>query len=191
MPRFVVACAVVVGIAGGCSFDADYRGGHFTCTDNVCPAGMSCVANECVVREDAAVTPMDTADARLAALTCADPGTLAATGGTVTGSTASRSSMISAMCDGSVMNGPDAVYRMNIASGTQVLVTIDGSFAVSAYVLSACSESPQTPMCLTSTAATPGDPLAVTSSATADYWIVVDAATAAASGGYTLTVDVN
>ncbi|NVB80482.1 MAG: hypothetical protein HOV81_18965 [Kofleriaceae bacterium] len=190
MPRFFVAWAFVVGSAG-CSFDADYSDGRFTCTDNVCPSGFTCVANECVGARKDAGTDADAVDARVAALTCVDPGIFAVLGGTMMGSTASRSSTISSMCGGFVMNGADAVYKVNAANGKQLLVTIAGSFAVSAYVIAPCSVSPATPTCLTNTAATPGNPISVTTSFAGDHYIIVDAQNAAASGDYTLTLGVN
>lgn len=198
--RWAVICVLVlgaaVGSAAGCHFDADYSDGHFKCSDGVCPSGLSCVAGECVApRMDAATDTTDDTmimiDAPMAALTCVQPGVFAATGGSMMGSTASRSSTISSSCGGSVMNGADAVYRIDLAAGKQLLVTIAGSFAVSAYVIAPCSVSPATPTCLTNTAATPGNPISVTTSFTGAYFVIVDATNAAASGTYTLSLTVN
>jgi hypothetical protein len=95
------------------------------------------------------------------------------------------------MCSGSVMNGADAVYRVDTAAGAQLLVSISGSFAVSAYVIAACNVSPATPACIGTMAATPGNPINVTTSFAGEHFIVVDSANAAANGTYTLTLDVN
>jgi hypothetical protein len=194
--RLVTICVTAVGPAAGCSFDADYSGGHFTCSDGVCPSGFSCVASVCVEpRNDAATdTTTDTMimiDAPMAAMTCVQPGVFGATGGSMMGSTASRSSTISAMCGGFVMNGPDAVYQIDLAVGKQLLVTVAGSFAVSAYVIAPCSASPATPTCLTNMAATPGNPISVTASFAGAHFVIVDAQNAAASGTYTLSLTVN
>ncbi len=189
MPWFVVVvCAFLVG---ACSFDGDYAGGHYTCSDDVCPSGLVCVAGECVSERKDAALDTSMIDARLAALTCADPGLFATAGGTFAGSTASRSSTISAMCGGFVMNGADAVYRVDAASGDVLHVSVSGSFAVSAYVIAPCSVSPATPTCLTNTAATPGNPINVTTTFAGQHFVIVDATNAAASGDYTLTLGVN
>jgi hypothetical protein len=192
MPRFAVVCAL---LASGCFFDADYRGGHYTCTDGACPSGFSCIANECVEpRRDAATdvpVDMSTVDARQAALVCADPGVFPAGGGTFMGTTAGRSNTVTAMCSASVMNAFDAVYRVDAAVGAHLLISVTGFTGVSAYVIAPCSIAPATPSCLGGTAATPGNPINVTTSFAGQHFIVVDSASAAASGAYTLTLNVN
>ena len=191
MPWIVVACAWLLG---ACFFEADYGTGQVKCSDDKCPSGLSCENGTCVTpRRDAAADGVadDAAiDARMAALTCADPGVLAS-GETATGSTATRSSTISAMCGGFVMNGPDAVYRITAAASDQLLVSIGGSFPVSAYVIAPCSVSPATPTCLTNTAATAGNPVLVTTTFAGQHFVIVDATNAAQSGDYMLTVNVN
>lgn len=194
MPWIVVACAWLLG---ACFFDADYGAGQVKCSDGKCPSGLSCESGTCVTPRRDAATDGDGAaddaaiDARLAALTCADPGVLASTGGGASGSTVGRSSTISSMCDGFVMNGADAVYRITTAASDQLLVSISGSFPASAYVIQPCSVSPATPTCLTNMAATMGNPIAVTTTTAGAYFVIVDATAAAQSGDYMLTVDVN
>jgi len=58
-----------------------------------------------------------------------------------------------------------------------------------AYVILACTESPNTPACLGGTRATEGNPIVVTP-AVGDAFIVVDEDIAAAQGPYTLTLTV-
>jgi hypothetical protein len=191
MPWIVVACAWLLG---ACFFDADYGSGRVKCSDGKCPSGLSCESGTCVARrQDAATDGVDDAaiDARVAALTCADAGVLMSSGDSATGTTAGRSSTISAMCGGFVMNGADAVYRISTAASDQLLVSISGSFAASAYVIAPCSVSPATPACLTNTAATAGNPVAVTTATAGAYFVIVDATNAAQAGDYTLTVTVN
>lgn len=165
MPRIAL---VVAALAGGCFFEATYR------------------RDAAVVDDDA---PADGAgsDARVAAMTCVDPGLLT---GTATGTTASRSNLVTASCEGSVMNGPDAVYRIDAQVGAQLLVSISGSYAVNAYVLAPCSAAPATPTCLTNMAAAVGDPISVTTTFAGQHFIVVDNPNPALSGTYTLTVTV-
>lgn len=175
----------VVGatLLAGCIFDASYDGGRFTCSDNVCPGTLACREGVCVPRD--AGNPVD--DARQAALTCADPGTLPGAGGTVSGTTVDRVATVSAMCGGFIMNGADAVYRIDLAAGAQLLVDIAGGRK--AYVLAACMPSPATPACLTNTLATAGNPLAVSPAGGPSFVVVDDESPATSS--YTLTVTVN
>src|SRR5262249_7617388 len=143
MPRIVIACALV----GGCVFRADYRSGEVHCSDGKCPSGLICRTEVCVdPRIDAAVdAPPDVPDAKPALLTCTEPGPFPATGGTATGSTATRTSMMSSMCGGFVMNGPDAVYRIDVGAGAHINLSIDN---LNAYVIVPCTPSPGTPMCI-------------------------------------------
>src|SRR4051812_47210074 len=99
----------------GCFFEADYGGGHYTCSDNVFPSGLVCVQNACVTeRRDAA--PIDMAavfmDAPPRAATCADPQLFPSTGGMTGGTTTGRMNTVSSSCNGSVQLGTDAVYKI-------------------------------------------------------------------------------
>lgn len=182
--------------ASGCFFDADYRGGHYLCSDGVCPSGMTCEQAVCVdpTHKDASIDgPKDGPifDAPPRAATCADPQPFPAAGGTTTGTTMGRGNLITAMCSASVQNGADAVYLVNAAAGAHLLVSISGYSQVSAYVIAPCSASPATPTCLGSTAATQGNPINVQTTFAGQHFIVVDSANAAANGAYTLTLQVN
>lgn len=182
--------AYLLGVlfAGGCFFNADYGGGHYTCSDGICPAGLVCDQGECVTeRKDAAI---DTAiDAHTHALTCADPGDQL---GSITGTTVDRSNTVSAMCGGSVHNGPNAVYRVVLGATQRLRVTIDASYAATAYVLaSGCTVAPATPACTLDMYASPGNPIVIGPyTAGSVQYVVVDSVNPALSGPYSLTLDV-
>jgi hypothetical protein len=184
MPRIFVSWALLVG-AAACSFDAPYGGGHYTCSDGVCPSGLVCTAGTCVVPGmiDAFVP-----DVRQAALTCADPGPIATAGGTFTGTTTARSNTVSASCSGGIMNAPDAVYRFDATLGDQLTIAIAASWAANAYAIAPCSLAPATPTCLGSTAATPSSSITITAGFTGPHFIVVDGINPAVDGSYTLTI---
>jgi hypothetical protein len=150
----------------------------------VCVAGDAASATD-GLRGDAAIDA--SIDARAAGLTCADPG---AAVGSVPGTTVGRTSTISSLCGGLVMNGPDAVYRVSASAGQTIHVSITGSYAVKAYVIAPCVIAPTTPACLGNVAAIAGVPLAVPAPTTGDYFVVVDDENPALSGTYDLTVTV-
>ena len=184
MPR-----ALALLLLSGCFFNADYGGGHYTCSDGVCPTGLSCVQGECMseVPKDAMIdTPVVFNDAPPRAATCSDPQLFPPTGGMTGGTTMGRSNTVSSMCAGSNQLGPDAVYKIEATTGP-VLVTVTGSFAVTAYALTSCMQTPATPACVSNMTAVPGNPLSIPSGT---YWIVVDSANSAASGTYTLKLEV-
>ena len=184
MPRNLLVCAVA--LFGGCWFDADYRGGHFTCSDGVCPAGLTCQADVCVTSVDAALLDSTTAiDARIAAATCADPMPFPAAGGTLSGDTGARVNTVTASCGGFVMNGKDAVYRIDTTAGDHLLVSLTGT--LQAYVIAPCAAAPATPTCLGNTVASAGNPIDVATTGGAQF-IIVDDANPATSGVYALTV---
>jgi hypothetical protein len=186
MPRPVAICAATF-LLGGCFFSADYVGA--SCRDGICPAGLTCAANVCVAGDpgDAgSADALDALDARLAALTCADPGIVAAAGGQELGTTVGRGSTVSSMCGGFVMNGKDAVYTITLAAGDQLLVDIAGGRK--AYVIATCV-SPA-PACLGNMFATAGNPISVTPAAGASF-IIVDDENPANESTYTLTLTVN
>lgn len=192
-PRFVKAGyhavvgmrALVLVCLTGCFFNADYGSGHYTCTDNICPSGLVCVQNECVTeRKDAAIDTTLVVDAPPGAATCSDPQLFPPTGGMTAGTTTGRANNVASMCAGSIQNGLDAVYKIEATTGP-ILVTVTGSFAVTAYALTTCV--PATTMCVSNTTAVPGNPLSVPAGT---YWIVVDSANAGMSGDYTLKLEV-
>lgn len=174
-------------------FDADYSSGTYRCTDGRCPTGLVCNADDrCVVPgEDGGIdapkdAPIDAMiDARQAALTCVDPGLLMPAGGTAMGSTVGGISRVSAMCGGFVMNGADNVYRVTAAAGDQFLISITG---VRAYVITPCSVTPSTPICLGNAFASAGNPISVTTTFAGNHYIVVDHEAPATQAAYTLTV---
>ena len=201
MPR--LAPLVVVGffnvvVASGCWFSADYRSGNVACHDGECPSGLTCVAEVCVANvgdgggsniHDAHVD--GTPDAfEIAALTCADPGTFIADN-TVSGTTAGRMNTISASCNGTVMNGLDAVYKIAGTFGQQLTLTPHATaFAITAYAITPCTTS-GVPACSGNKYATDTTPATIAIPATSDYFIVVDSGIAGQGGAYTLTVTLN
>ncbi|MBA3395229.1 MAG: hypothetical protein H0T89_21455 [Deltaproteobacteria bacterium] len=191
MPRFLLVCVLVL-VGSGCFFDADYRGQIRCGTDERCPVDRPhCYDSVCHAQPlDAAVDGegLD-ADARPAALNCADPGMFPATGGTASGTTVGQSYKVSASCGGFVMNGTDAIYRIELPAGKQLVVSIDDG-ARKAYVLGTCPLPTATPICLGNMRATLGNPIAVNPAAGASF-IVVDDENATASGPYRLRVTVN
>jgi hypothetical protein len=188
MPRIVAIVAVLVG---ACTFDADYSRGHYSCSDGKCPAGLVCANATCIA------PPLDAADgngpdAPQAALTCGDAGPFPASGGTTSGTTAARTSTVSASCNGSVMNGADAVYRIDLAAGAQLTITVgSGAFPVAGYAIAPCVVTPATPACIGDTYATAGSPVDVTAATAGTYFVIVDGTAAALSGAYTLTLAVH
>ena len=195
MHRFAALGIVVVG-STGCFFDADYGTGSYKCSDGRCPSGLVCNTdtNRCVTQLDGGLEDvMDAPDAPTdvpidtmpPALTCVDPGVISMTGGTASGTTVGRASTISAICNGSVMNGNDAVYRISAAAGDMFLVSITG---VKAYAIAPCAASPAMPTCIGNTAAAPSNPISFTAPTAGPYFIVVDHENPATSAAYTLTV---
>jgi hypothetical protein len=182
MPRILLFCAVI-----GCGFDADYKGGHFTCYDDKCPSGLTCnTQHECVTTmpgDAAHDAPIDTPQA---ALTCADPGVLPAGGGSASGSTG-KNALMSALCNGLVMNGYDAVYVVDANLGNHIKISLL-SGPLKAYALAPCSPSPATPTCVGNVFATVGNPITIIAAATTPHYIVVDDDLAAGSGAYSLSV---
>jgi hypothetical protein len=196
MPRIALVCLLLVG---ACRFDADYTGATVRCSDEMCPAGLECREVDghkvCLEkRMDAAIDmPADTmgmdADGNPGvALTCVDPGILTS-GQPVSGNTTPRMNLMTSFCGGGVQNAYDAVYRITTtAPNKQLLVSINSS--LSAYVLNACMQTPNTAACLGSNPANQGNPINVAAAAAGNYWVVVDNLNAGIMGPYTLTVTI-
>jgi len=190
MPRIALLC---LGLAGACSFDADYTSGTYSCSDDKCPSGLVCQANLCVAeRRDAAVDVVDTMPSNDAdggggpEMSCNDPGILT-NGQTVSGSTDNQINRMMSFCAGGVQNAKDAVYKITTtAPNQQLTVFITGS--LTAYVLNSCMPNAA---CLTSNVASAGNSLAVTAANAGAYWVVVDNINVSLMGAYTLKVNVN
>lgn len=188
MPWIALLC---LGLVGACRFDADYSGATLRCSDDNCPSDLECRVVDDVPlclekRMDAAIdTPMtmDTPDARVPAMSCADPHVFATNGGSHMNTTMGRTSKIGAQCVSVVMNGPDAVHRINPGGGRTMLITIDATWQATAYLISPCPSSP----CLQTMYAIPGNPISVTAIA-GDNFVVVDSVSPTSSGDYTLTI---
>lgn len=183
MPRDVIRALAFLCLAG-CFFDADYSRGHYTCSDGVCPSGLACVQGECVMeRRDAAIDTMGAVVDGSYAATCSNPQPFPATGGMTGGTTMGRANNVASMCAGSIQNGVDAVYKIEDATGP-ILVSVTGTFAVTAYAITSCAPPSA---CVSNMTAVPGNPLSIPAGS---YFIVVDSANAAASGTYTLKLEV-
>ncbi len=195
MPWKLALCALLLG---ACFFDASYGPG-VRCNDGKCPSGLICVTQgedrRCLTEVPIDAPPdsprIDASpDGPPAnALTCVDPGPIAAGGGTFSGATLNRSNFVTATCGGFVMNGRDAVYRVtNTTVGDHILVSITG---VKAYVLAPCAATPAIPTCLGNSFASPGNPISVTTTFVGPHFIVVDHETAGLGAAYSLMVTVN
>jgi hypothetical protein len=192
MPRFVVL--VVVGFFnGGCWFSADYRAG-VPCRDHVCPSSLSCVADVCVdqVPHDGAGSDAPPGDAKpdapSHALTCADPQPLAS-GVAVTGTTSGHPNSVGATCNAVVMNGFDAVYKLDATLGQTLTITASSAdYPIAAYAVAPCT---MTTSCTGNTYATQTTAATITIPATTTYFIVVDGINAGLAGGYTMTATLN
>lgn len=185
MPRLLALVAIFVV---GCSFSADYGGGTYACFDGRCPAGQVCVENACVVPDDGG--PVDAIDApdidaRIPAFTCADPGILPSAGGSAEGDTSTRMALVSSLCGGFVMNGKDAVYRIDLEASDRILISVTGRRA---YVIRQCTTP--APACFGNVFAAEGVPIQLMPGA-GPAFIVVDDEVAASAGPYTLTVTQN
>lgn len=185
MPRFLLALTLFV--VGACSFDAKYSEGVPCGSDQRCPSGLICHQGACL-----SMIPIDMPldemppEGPPPALTCADPGIIPSTGGTANGTTAGGTSKMSSLCSGTQHLGADRVYKI-MMNGQQLRVSITGMRK--AYVILACTESPNTPNCLGATRATEGNPIVVTT-AVGPAFIVVDDDIAAAQGTYSITLTV-
>jgi hypothetical protein len=178
MPRFALL------LLAACSFDADYGHVHVTCTDDVCPSGLTCVDHVCTTPGDASMDSggSDAHDAApMHALTCADPGDAV---GTILGTTVGHTSVLATTCGAAVYNGPETVYQIE-GPGT-VTLGIDGSgtYTPVAYVIGACSSFPT---CEDNQAAMAAQPLTLSLSS-GMHLVVVDGINPSESGGYTLAI---
>jgi hypothetical protein len=197
MPRIAL---LVLCVLGGCSFEADYAGGVYRCSDqqSKCPLGMVCqpnLDNDLVCqpeRMDAAVDVPGMGDGMPIDgppkhdLNCPDPQPLV-NGVSFTETTKDRTNKVHPSCFNGVMNGLDAVHIISPGTaGIPMLVKVEAGFAATAYVLSACGGQAA---CNGNNYATPGNSISVTSLA-GPHYIIVDSVypTTTSSGEYTLTV---
>jgi hypothetical protein len=190
MPWIALVCACVVG---ACSFDADYSEGTYTCHDGKCPSNLTCIDEVCVEPpKDAALdTPTDMMiDARQYALTCNDPQPIAMNGPAIEGDTTNRSNMLTTSCNGSMMLGFDAVYRLdNVGAGKQVNLSITAAWSgAAAYIIQPCATGST---CIGNIFAQPNVPVNITTIANGPPYIVVDSTLSGTKGDYTVTVSVN
>lgn len=185
MPRIAAICATVVV---ACSFNANYGGGHYKCTDGLCPSGLTCSAGICVAGTTIDA-PASGSDAAAHAQTCGDPEPVASAGGTFMGTTTGRVNNVDASCSGGFMNAVDAVYRIDGSAGEHLVISVTGSWSPNAYVIphAQCMPLPATPACLGSAAGSNG-PADVMLVQDGQYDIIVDSMIAASNGSYTLAI---
>jgi hypothetical protein len=108
----------------------------------------------------------------------------------VTGSTTGHQNNMQSFCSGQPQFAIDVVYQITTSAPNKQLVVSISNSSLSAYVINACMQMPNTPACLGGTVATAGNPISVTAAMATDYWVVVDNNLAAANGMYTLQVDI-
>lgn len=195
MPGTRVLILAIVVVAVGCRFEADYDDGSFRCSDQVCPAGLSCVDGTCVTPGaiDAAVIDAEPTDATppdaSASLTCVDPGLIDRGIEVVfAGTTAGGSNHVSASCATLVMNGLDDIYRVTAVAGDDLDVGVEGDAQIRALVMAPCEAAPATPACVGNMLARPANPIALTNLTAGDHFVIVDSENAALEASYTLTV---
>lgn len=192
MPRIAL---VVLGVLGGCSFEANYAGGVYPCSeaDSKCPDGLVCDLNldgVLVCREprlDAAIDGLagdgGGVDAPTYSLNCEKPYMFPMDGGTFPASTELRFNKLAPTCFGTTMSGLDAVHRIDPGAGRTMIVSVVAGFAAKAYVVSACTQS----ACNGNVYATPGNAMSVYTLA-GPHYVVVDSSASNVYGEYTLTV---
>lgn len=197
-------------LAGACSIDASYDGTQYTCPDQRCPDGFSCVNGRCVVpgdggAPDAGASGLDAtvADALVApdADDCmCSPVTFAdscvgvevldmagqAGGQLVCASTDANGNDLLG-CTGSPMPGKDAAFRVAANAGQTIRATLrpDGFDGV-VYVMTDCSSQC---LAIENSAGVGGTEILTYVVATStDHFVVVDSPSSA--GCYELTVEV-
>src|SRR5689334_20012757 len=159
-------------LVGACAFtEGSYAGTSFQCPgpDDHCPPGFRCESSRCVAETDGNPTadgpttdaPASdaTTDATVAAdapLTICERAALAANAdrcpsaatppGTIYGTTAGYANdlapQIIATCTGALENGPDAIYRVDVAAGKRLTATLtpDG-WDGAVYILTGCNSA--------------------------------------------------
>jgi hypothetical protein len=193
MPRIAL---LVLGVLGGCSFEADYAAGVYRCADreSKCPEGLVCDPNldgVLVCREprmDAAAADSSGdgmgIDAPSYLLNCDKPYELPPTGGSFSASTELRNNKLQPTCFNRTMVGQDAVHVITPGAGKTMFVKVEAAtFAATAYVVSACSQT----ACNGNNYATPTKTISVYTLA-GPHYVVVDSGDGTAFGPYTLTV---
>lgn len=191
---------VVALAAAGCRFDADYGDSALRCSAAApaCPPGFACVGDVC--RRGADGPPGDAGpDASVCELAAAaadndgcgaaidlTPAALAAGGATVHGDTTGYTNDLTPStlpgCTGAPEPGPDALYRLTLAAGDTVHLTLaPEGWTGAVYLIDACTG---TAACEGGAAAFTAATIPITAAGT--YYVVVDAPTAGAAGCFTL-----
>lgn len=184
-----------------CRFDGDYDGSALTCPPSSpsCPPGYTCVGMVCIrgadgppadAGPDASVCDLaaladdndvcgDSIDLTTAALTPA--GTLAH--GDTTGYANDLTPSTLPDCTGQPEPGPDALYRLTLAAGDTVHLTLSPEgWTGAVYLIDACNG---TATCEGGAASFADATISIATAGT--YFVVVDAPTAGAAGCFTLS----
>jgi hypothetical protein len=207
--RAVAAAAVATAAATGglaaCGFDADYSDTRLLCPPSSprCPPGYTCAAGVCTTGADDGGPGDAGPDASVCELAMSQPdndgcgaaidltAAALAAGGTIAyGDTTGYASDLTPStlpdCTMSPEPGPDAIYRLTLAAGDSLAVTLspDG-WTGHVYVTDAC----------TGTAACQGgaaafSPLTVPITTAGTYYVVVDAPASGAAGCFALAATV-
>lgn len=200
MPRDVrqTPCVLVALFLGACRFDADYGGTELRCPPEspACPDGYACVAEVCVTGGGTDAPATDASACELAAqapdndlcgaaidLTAA---ALAAGGTIAYGDTTGYVNNLTPSslpgCTGEPQPGPDALYRMTLAAGDTVTLTLSPEgWTGAVYLIDACTS---TAGCEGGAAAFSQASIAITAPGT--YYVVVDAPASSAAGCFAL-----
>lgn len=201
----MIGLAAAIWLAG-CSIDPDYDHTAYTCPDQRCPDGFTCIDRECHASGVDAPMSLDdassddatpAADAPIDAPACAcSPGPFANTctgiemlpgdGNPVCATTADNSNDLFG-CTGAPMPGNDAVFRVSASAGQTITAILrNNGFDGAVYILSDCAGQ-----CLTiaDDAGNSGTETAShVAATTGDYFVAIDSPTGA--GCYELAVTV-
>lgn len=199
-----------IAFIAACSFDGSYDGAMVRCAaeEPRCPAGFTCEADLCTA-SPAPVDAQPGPDASVCELAAAAPdndrcaaaidltaAALAAGGTTVYGDTTGYAADVAPStlpgCTGSVEPGPDALYRLTLAAGDRVELTLapvahDGAV----YVLDGCSLTANCKGGADALGAGAIDHATVTIAVAGTYYVAVDASTTTAAGCYALTASIS
>lgn len=204
MPRDVrqTPCVLCAVLLGACAFDADYGGTQLRCPPEspACPEGYACVAEVCVSGSPDGGGPDGAGpDATACELATQAPdndgcgaaidltaAALAAGGTTAYGDTTGYANDLTPStlpgCTGQPQPGPDALYRMTLAPGDTVTLTLSPEgWTGAVYLIDACTG---TAGCEGGAAAFSQATIAITAAGT--YYVVVDAPTTGAAGCFAL-----
>ncbi len=200
-PAPIAQVALLVALAA-CRFDGDYDGTALSCppTSPACPPGYACIAERCTRTIDGPPGDAgpDASVCELAALAddndgCGDSidltsDALAPGGARAHGDTTGYANDLTPNslpdCTGAQEPGPDAVYRLDLAAGDTVHLTLmPESWTGAVYLIDSCTGMVGD-TCLGGAGSFSEEVIAITAAGT--YFIVVDGPSSGAAGCFTL-----